>query len=173
MPCIIDFNEEITVYSIENLIKSIDRKKHKNKEIFILIESDGGNPNCLKSLEEYLNKNKDLHINTIGIGRVASAAASLFMLGEKRCLISEDSFILLHEPVIPTLDNAISFSLLRQMELELKDVDNITFHNLFKKTNISKDMLRKHIENGNEWTIHSEEAKKLGIINTKIEDCSL
>lgn len=171
MPCIIDFNEEITVNSIENLIKSIEMERCLNKEIYILIESYGGNPNCLKALEEYLGKNNDVHINTIGVGQVASAAASLFMLGEKRCFLHEDSYLLLHEPIIPALDNAINFSLLKQMELELNDVDNVTFHNFFKKTKISKDMLKKHIENSNEWIIHSNQAKQLGIINTKIEDC--
>lgn len=161
MPSIIDFNDAITMESIDELIDSI--MNADSKDIIILIESDGGNPNCLKILDEFLEKNKDIHISTMGIGRVASAAASLFMYGEKRTLL-KDSFLLLHEPTIPTLSTNVNFTVLNQMKQELSDVHKITFKKFFEKTSITPDVLKEKISESKEWIIHSEEAEELGIV---------
>lgn len=161
MPFLYDFNYSVTMESIDALIDSI--KESGSNDIVIVIESDGGNPNCLKALDEFMEENKDIHISTIGIGRVASAAASLFMYGENRTLL-KDSFLLLHEPTIPTLSNNINFTVLDQMRLELKDVHKVTFKKFFEKTSITPEVLKEKISQNSEWIIYSEEAEQLGII---------
>ena len=163
MATVISFDEHIDEESISFLIQSI--KKAKDKNIILVISSKGGNPYSLKPLKEFIEENS-IRLKTLGIDRISSAAATMFMYGEERALINGAS-LLLHEPIIPADCNSVSMTIAENFIQELKDINRITFSDFYEKTSITPEMLREKIRDGSEWIIFADEALELGVATQK------
>lgn len=101
--------EDIIPSVVEKILKKIHKSLLKNEEVWIIINSDGGDFESTLGLIDYIeveNNNSNLEaakINTLCMGKAYSSAAFLLVSGHTR-LITKNSIVMFH-PVGYTLDD--------------------------------------------------------------------
>lgn len=93
------WNKEITGSTTEDVIIKVNELlvKDKNKPIYLIINSSGGNCAHGYALYSWLRMIAPDLINTIAVGQIASMAMILFLAGKRR-IVTRQCSSLLHEP---------------------------------------------------------------------------
>lgn len=147
---------KMTLESTRGILDYILRCAAFGLEAFVEIESEGGDISCLEVILSTLELTK-IKLTTIGGGIVESAAAALFLLGDRRAMKDDTTFII-HE----ARNDCSKLDLLVEAELEKmlkglrKATEVLTFCYL-KNTTLSKEELNRRIKGGRDWFVVDDE----------------
>lgn len=140
-----------------DIVKFLFQCKKDDEEAVILINSGGGNSYDMALLYETLRDIK-VQLTTIGIGRVSSAAASLFAMGDDRILLPGTRY-LVHS--CRDYWEKVTFTKHGYQEA-IKKVERLDeiYVKMFAKTKITNEIFEEKCGDGSDWILTPEELKK-------------
>lgn len=153
--------EEVNEEMHSKVLKAVLKMEDDNTNpITVYLNSEGGEVYSGLGIYDVLRSAKsDIHIHASGA--IMSAAALIFLAGDKR-YASENVSFMIHSMSAPIPDNKVRD---QQVELdENKRINNKMIDILVKRVKMKRALAYRKI-NSNDWYIGLEEAKTLKIVN--------
>lgn len=157
---------EVTLETNLRLFAYLLACSSQNVPATITIWSGGGNCSFLGPLKvaaEMVPK-----VTTIGITRVGSTAASIFLFGDERFLCPGAEYLVHH----PRNEGNGKFLVedLERIAANLQAAWNVMKDLILTKTTIDSNVLEENTTNGKDWRIGSEDWERLGITTGDYEE---
>jgi len=147
---------EINEKSTAGVTEHILRCAAAGEEVFLEIHSKGGNIACLSAIASTL-ETTGVKLITIGGGQVASCAAALFFLGDRRAL-KDGSELLLHEGSTLPPDGKRQFLCdLEEAYVFLKESNERLVECYLKKTLLSREEFDARTKGGKDWIVTEDD----------------
>jgi ATP-dependent Clp protease protease subunit len=136
-------------------------KDYVREDINLYIKSDGGVLSDAFAIIDIIENSKT-PINTIGMGRVASAASLLLVCGNKK-YVYKNTEIVIHNcrGGLRNADVERVSEFMENMEYTQNKIDEY----YISKTKITQDKLDEVRKTRADWSVYSDEAIKLGIVD--------
>lgn len=131
------------------------------KKVVLYLNSSGGDLDIAWSLYDYVRLS-GLHLVTIGVGDVESAAVLLFLAGKERYASKSSSF-LIHGPVLELHNAELSESNIEQTKLHVLSMHYRYLKVLSKVTGLSKKEMIALAKGASPFP--AKRAKELGIVH--------
>lgn len=154
---------EVTEGLTQKVIKKLKHEKFKNvKTLNLWISTPGGYiRDCFGIIDliEVFTKGKDITINTIGVGEVASAGVFILLLGKNRTLLP-NCRVFVHEHVTTNAESQ-PYSEREKQDKNEKEILNMYVSYTAKKLGITNRKARGFLKK-NKW-LNEAEIKKYRI----------
>lgn len=128
--------------------------------IILLINSNGGSIDVITTIWETI-KMCDKPVISIGTSLVASTAAAIFMMANRRIMMPNTTFVL-HKSIL-TLNGDFTVDELEDMLKESKRNTELLLAPILENSKINKTLLYRNIK-GCDWEVEDESFEKYGII---------
>lgn len=145
-----------------SIVNFILKCKSENESAVMLIDSPGGDVPALEPIYAVL-KDTGVHLTTIGVGMVASAASIIFAMGDERILLPGTEYLIHYARKYANSDTPMQRfdfekGLAEANAIFEKDVE------MLSKTKITKDVIEEKCVHGIDWILTPEELKEYGVI---------
>ena len=153
---------DLDMGTASNIVKFILDCRKENERAVMLIDSPGGNIFAVHPIYEVL-KDTGVHLTTIGVGMVASAASIIFAMGDERILLPGTEYLIHYARRYANSDAPMQRfdfekGLAEANAIFEKDVE------MLSKTKITKDVIEEKCAHGIDWILTPEELKEYGVI---------
>lgn len=149
-----------------DIIKFLVECKKDKEDAVILIDSRGGNTSGANAIYETLRDTK-VHLTTIGLGSVASAAAAIFAMGNERILLPGAEY-LVHK-ARAYWENVRFQEYDHEFQKERLKGINERFAVMFEKTDITMKVIDAKCDRGSDWILTPEEIEHYKITTRSYE----
>lgn len=159
---ILRFFKGVTSENVDGLIAEIEHALSVNSaETFELyIGSTGGSPEAAMAFLDYVH-DREIQVDTIGIGLVASAAVYMFMAGRRRKIGPHVQFYFHQMSRTAKKDESMSIARLEALVNDMRSVTRLGHSILLAKTKLNEEALAR-LE-AEETTLFADEVLRLGI----------
>lgn len=154
-------NDKIVAETTYGVLEYIIECKNLGKEAIFLISSPGGLISQEQAIRE-ICREAGINLTTIGVGQVASAAATIFCLGDRRILVPKTQF-LLHHSLSEVVKKPLPLPNLSKICISMQMAEERWIQNTFTKTKITREIFEAKCRNGKNWELAEEEIEKYGI----------
>lgn len=146
-----------------NLIMSLIEANNENEDVTLTISSGGGEVWSMSMVVETM-KDLKISITTIGMGLVASCAAKIFLMGNKRIIVPNTEFVLHYSRISDFRDSAFTADKQKIVIEDTAKADKVFLEPLFTRSKVTSKLLSKKCNNayGN-WTLTPEEIERYDI----------
>lgn len=153
---------DIDMGNASTIVRFILDCKEDNEDAVMLIDSPGGDIFALPPIYEVL-KDTGVHLTTVGVGMVASAAAIIFAMGDERILLPGTEYLIHHARKYPNSNVPMQKFDFEKGEAEAKAILGRDVQ-MLSKTKITKDVIEEKCVHGIDWILTPEELKEYGVV---------
>lgn len=145
----------------EELVKAI---KEETDQIVLVITSSGGNVSTITTIWELL-KMSGKKIIAVGMEKVCSAAASIFMMADRRILFPNTEF-LIHKAgaYVNGKEDRI-----QEVAIGVKKATQIAWEPILENSSLTHNILSRRCRDDKDWTLTDEEIEKYNIVTEKYD----
>ena len=131
----------------------------------MIIDSPGGNTNVISPIVE-LFKLANLcgkEVTTVGLGTIASSAASVFVSGNRRILFPNAEFLIHRAHICIKDDEDAGVKELRSLYERTIGATDVVMNNIYAMTKITPEIVEKKLSEYKDWFLTAEEIRQYGI----------
>lgn len=155
--------------AMEQICWFLLRCKKEEKDAVILLSSNGGDMDCLTAILDTLIASK-VHLTVIGRGMVASAAATLFCMGDERILLPNARLLLHRVRTFPDTQNKVFAEDAERWYNEMQAFNDYTVRMLCAKTKLTPEAYKACCETREDWILTAEDVEKYGVVTSPYSD---
>jgi len=143
--------------------------KKEEKDAILLLSSDGGEMDALTAILDTLIASK-VHLTVIGRGMVASAAATLFCMGDERILLPNSRLLLHCVRSFSSAPNKMFAEDAERLYNEMHAFNEYTIRMLCAKTKLTPEVYEARCEKREDWILTAEDVEKYGVVTSPYSD---